>query len=457
MITLYNTLTRSKQEFVPLKKTVTLYSCGPTVYHDVHIGNHRTFLLVDLIKRTLVASGFGVKHIMNITDVGHLTDDGDAGQDKLELGAAREHKTAWQVARFYEKEFKKDLAALNILRPKKFTRATEHIRAQIALIKKLERGGHTYKTSDGIYFDSTTFPAYGALAGLSGVQLQAGARVAQGEKKHETDFALWKFSPAQQQRHMEWKSPWGVGFPGWHIECSAMAMKYLGETIDIHTGAIDLIPVHHTNEIAQSEAATGKQFVRFWVHGAFVLDQEQKMSRSKGAIQTISWIVSHGFSALDYRYLTLQTHYRKELHFTLEGLEGARRARQQLAALVTTAPKRGRILRASYDQFVDALRDDLNVPRALGFLWELMNSDAAPADKRATILEMDKILGLNLVKEKKVKGEKLPPEIISLAAAREQARDEKNWAESDRLRAELLARGFAVQDTPQGQVVVRMV
>ncbi len=459
MITLYNTLTRQKEIFTPLKKVVTMYSCGPTVYHDVHIGNHRSFLIADLLKRTLLANKLPVKHIMNITDVGHLTDDGDAGQDKLEVGAARENKTAWEVARHYEAGFKKDLKALNIIRPKKFTRATENIKIQIALVKKLEALGHTYRTSDGIYFDSTTIENYGALAGLQHVDLQAGSRISIGEKKHETDFALWKFSPAGTKRQMEWKSPWGVGFPGWHIECSAMAMKYLGETIDIHTGGIDLIPVHHTNEIAQSEAASGKQFARFWMHSAFVLEHDQKISKSKGDFKTLQWITDHGFSPLDYRYLTLQTHYRKELNFTLEGLEGARRARQQFVALVTGAPKRGMILPTVYADFLSALTDDLNAPRGLGILWDMIHSDAAPADKRATLLLADKILGLNLAKEKRLKltTTKLPKEIAKLAEQRVIARETKDWAGADHLRTELLARGYSVTDTPEGQVVARMI
>jgi cysteinyl-tRNA synthetase len=278
---LFNTLTRTKDLFVPHKKIVSLYNCGPTVYHDQHIGNFRTAMAVDLLKRTLLFFGYSVKHITNITDVGHLTNDAeDTGEDKIAVGARRENLTAVQVARKYEKLYKEDLKSLKILSPFKWTRATEHIKEQIALIKKLERGGYIYRTTDGIYFDTTKCADYGKLTGLQSMKLEAGKRVNVGEKKNPHDFALWKFAADGVERQMEWKSPWGVGFPGWHIECSAMAMKYLGDTIDIHAGGIDLIPVHHTNEIAQAECATGKQFVRFWMHGAFVIEGEEKMSKS---------------------------------------------------------------------------------------------------------------------------------------------------------------------------------
>lgn len=450
---LFNTLSRTKEEFTPLKKVVSLYNCGPTVYHDQHIGNFRTAMSVDLLKRTLLLFGYSVKHITNITDVGHLTNDvEDTGEDKVQLGARREGLTAKQVARKYEKLYKEDIASLNVIPPSKWTRATEHIAEQIALIKKLERGGFTYRTTDGIYFDSSKDENYGKLAGLKSVKLQAGIRVDLGEKKSPSDFALWKFAAKGVDRQMEWKSPWGVGFPGWHIECSAMAMKYLGETIDIHAGGIDLIPVHHTNEIAQAECATHKQFVRFWVHGAFVIEGEEKMSKSKGNVKTMTWIRENGFSPLDYRYLTLQTHYRKELSVTLESLTAAKTAYNQIRNFVIAAPRGGKIIADKLVKFTESLSDDLNAPRALAVLWEVLGSGASDADKRATIIKFDEALGLGLAK---AKHEKIiiPPAVKKLMAQREKARKNKDWTASDMLRDEIRALGFEIKDTAAGQTI----
>lgn len=458
MLKLYNTLTRTKDDFKPLKKkSVTLYNCGPTVYHDQHIGNFRTAMTVDMLKRTLLYFGYNVKHITNITDVGHLTDDvGGTGEDRMEIGARREGLSALQVARKYEKLYKDDIKSLNNIPPFKWTRATEHIKEQITLIKKLERQGYTYRTKDGIYFNTKKCKNYGALAGLKSVKLQAGKRVELGEKKNPTDFALWKFAAPGVARQMEWESPWGIGFPGWHIECSAMAMKYLGETIDIHSGAIDLIPVHHTNEIAQAECATHKQFVRHWVHGAFVLEGEEKMSKSKGNVKTMAWIVENGFSPLDYRYLTLQTHYRKELSVTLESLAAARTAHQHLVEFVVNAQKHGgKIIAEKLTKFNEALADDMNAPRALAVLWEIMNGKFAEADKRTTILAFDEVFGLNLKKAKKLLV-KIPQDVKKLIDARKSARENKNWTESDRLRDEIKNLGWEIKDTPQGQTATRV-
>ncbi|MCX6780771.1 MAG: cysteine--tRNA ligase [Candidatus Magasanikbacteria bacterium] len=453
-LVLFNTLSRTKEIFKPLKKPATIYNCGPTVYHDQHIGNFRTAMTVDLLKRTLLHAGYSVKHITNITDVGHLTDDvGGTGEDRMEIGAKREGITALQVARKYEKMYKADLHELNNISPFKWTRATEHINEQIALVKKLERLGYTYRTSDGIYFDSSRCSDYGKLAGLKNVQQQAGKRVDLGEKKSPTDFALWKFAAPGVKRQMEWKSPWGVGFPGWHIECSAMAMKYLGETIDIHAGGIDLIPVHHTNEIAQSECATGKPFVRFWVHGAFVIEGEEKMSKSKGNVKTMEWIKENGFAPLDYRYLTLQTHYRKELSVTLESLAAARSARHSIVNFIASATHRGgHIIKAALQKFDAALTNDLNAPQAVAVLWDVMGSDASDADKRTTILVMDEVFGLDLKHAKKI-AVVIPAEIQKLLDARAQARAEKNWAASDAIRDEIRVRGFEVSDTATGQTI----
>ena len=457
-LTLYNTLTKKKELFIPLGDAVTLYNCGPTVYHDQHIGNFRTSISVDILKRTLLYFGYAVKHITNITDVGHLTNDAeDSGEDKIAVGARREGLTAKQVARKYEKQYKEGIRALGILPPLKWTRATEHIPEQIRLIEALEQKGFTYQTGDGVYFDSQKFPHYGELAGLSLVQQQAGKRVAMGEKRSPTDFALWKFAASTVDRQMEWKSPWGVGFPGWHIECSAMAMKYLGETIDIHCGAIDLIPVHHTNEIAQSEAATGKKFVRYWMHGAFVLEGTEKMSKSKGVIKTLEWVTEQGFSAMDYRYLTLQTHYRKELNVTVEALTAAHVALRQICEFILGAPQRGgHIIESAREEFDAALADDLGIPRAVAVLWSVLNGSWTTGDKRKTILHFDAVLGLGLRKQKKV-FDQIPEAVLELAEKRNLARSEKNWNTSDELRKKIRSLGFDVLDTPSGQTLKRVV
>ncbi|HKZ34226.1 MAG TPA: cysteine--tRNA ligase, partial [Candidatus Nanoarchaeia archaeon] len=317
MIKLYNTLTRKKEVFKPLKKgQVGVYTCGPTVYWYQHIGNLRTYIFADILKRVFLYNNYKVKHIINVTDVGHLTSDADTGEDKIERAAKREGKTAREIADYYLRIFQEDFKKLNILEPNSWPKATEHIKEQIELIKKLEEKGFTYKTNDGIYFNTGKLKDYGKLARLKIRGLQAGKRISLGEKKNKTDFALWKFSPLGEKRQQEWDSPWGIGFPGWHIECSAMSMKYLGENFDIHTGGQDHIQIHHTNEIAQSEAATGKPFVRYWLHGAWLLFRGRKISKSLGGLYTISELEKLGFEPIDFRYLCLGTHYRKPLSFT---------------------------------------------------------------------------------------------------------------------------------------------
>ncbi|MBP5188594.1 MAG: cysteine--tRNA ligase, partial [Fibrobacterales bacterium] len=320
-ITLYNTATRSKEPFVPQDgRTAKIYCCGPTVYHYAHIGNLRTYIFEDLLRRSLAYHGFDAKHVVNITDVGHLTSDADEGEDKMEKGAKRTGKSVWEVAAFYTDAFMRDFHSLNLLEPTVWCRATDHIAEQIALVKTLEEKGYTYRTSDGIYYDSSKFERYGDFARLDLENLWAGSRISMGEKRLPTDFALWKFSPKDVKRQMEWDSPWGVGFPGWHIECSAMAMKHLGETLDIHCGGTDHVRVHHTNEIAQSEAATGKTFSRFWMHGEFLRLDGDKMSKSTGEFLTVDSLVKRGFSPMDYRYFALGSHYRNYLSFSFESL-----------------------------------------------------------------------------------------------------------------------------------------
>ncbi|HVI69179.1 MAG TPA: cysteine--tRNA ligase, partial [Magnetospirillaceae bacterium] len=331
---LYNSLTRKLEQFTPQHSNeVMLYTCGPTVYDYQHVGNYSAYVRWDTLVRVLQEQGYAVNWVMNITDVGHLTSDADEGDDKLEKGARREGKSAWDIAQFYMDDFVAGLKALNILEPTHTIRATDHIAEQIALVERLEKKGVTYIIDDGVYFDTSKSPHYGALAQLDVKNLKAGARVTvNAQKRHPTDFALWKFTPAGQRRDMEWDSPWGKGFPGWHIECSAMALKYLGDTLDIHTGGIDHLPVHHVNEIAQSETATGKQFARVWLHNNHIMVDGAKISKSLGNGVLLHQLAVQGFDALDVRMLLLQSHYRTQANFTIGGLEAARHRRQSLQA-----------------------------------------------------------------------------------------------------------------------------
>ncbi|MBI2411417.1 MAG: cysteine--tRNA ligase [Candidatus Kerfeldbacteria bacterium] len=455
---LFNTMSRQKEVFTPLAPpSVSLYTCGLTVYDYAHIGNLRAFIFEDVLRRVFVANGYTVKHVQNITDVGHLTDDGDSGEDKMEKGAAREGKTAWDIAKFFTAAFREDAAALHIVLPALMPKATEHIPEQIALIEQLEKKDFTYRIDDGIYFDTSKLTDYGKLAQLDIAGLQEGARVEKNvQKKNATDFALWKFSPAGVRRDMEWNSPWGVGFPGWHIECSAMAMKYLGETIDVHAGGVDHIAVHHTNEIAQSEAVTGKPFARVWMHGEFLLVDGQKMSKSKQNFYRVTDIIEHGFDPLAYRYLLLGAHYRSKLNFTWAALKGAQQAYDKLITLCAGWEEGGSVLEEFRVQFLAALNDDLNTPQALAVLWEMVKSSAEPADKKTTLLAMDELLGLSLFS----KAEALRTHLAELGGKmevlireREEARAEKNYERADALRAEILHMGIQVEDSAEGPIL----
>ena len=449
MIRLYNTLTHKIEDLKPLRKVVGLYTCGPTVYNYAHLGNLRTFVFEDLLKRSFIYNGLKVKHIVNITDVGHLTSDADTGEDKMEKGAAREGKSAWESADFYTEAFFKDLKALNILSATKYPKATDHIKEQIALIEKLEQKGFTYQTKDGIYFDTSKLSDYGKLANLKNQSLEAGTRVEMGDKKHPTDFALWKFSPNDKKRQMEWLSPWGMGFPGWHVECSAMAVKYLGQPFDIHAGGIDHVPVHHTNEIAQSEAAEGKPLANIWMHGEFLLIGSDKMAKSGGNFITLQTLIEHGISPLAYRYFLLQTHYRKQLTFSWEALEAAQTGLNHLYNTVRSWPGTSKIGCAEYEEkFLKATNNDLNIPEALALAWKLVKDDKLPPSaKKESLFKFDEVLGLEIKKNLKVKIEKNPAEIKKLIAERDAARKNKNWTESDRLRTELEKQGYSVEDS----------
>ena len=459
---LYNTLTRKKEIFKPIQdKEVGLYTCGPTVYNFAHIGNLRTFIFEDILKRALLYNGYRVKHIMNITDVGHLTGDRDMGEDKMEKGAQREGKTAWEIAEFYTRSFKQDMTHLNILEPTLWCKATDTIPEQIELIKTLEDKGFTYNISDGIYFDTSKFEGYTKLSNQDLEALQEGARVERNpEKRNATDFALWKFSPEGVKRQMEWDSPWGVGFPGWHIECSAMSMKFLGDQLDIHCGGVDHIDVHHTNEIAQSEAATGKKFFNTWMHGAFlIISGGKKMAKSEGNFLTLdSTFIQNGIDPLVYRFATYQTHYRKPMEYSEEAVQAARNGLDHLKNQVRSLMSKGMDDTASVNdgykqKFIKELNDDLNMPRALASVQEALKSDMDDSEKLATVLDFDRVLGLDL--EKVTVSEELPENIQQKIAARKKARAEKNWALSDQLRNEIQAFGYVVQDAKDGMTVFK--
>jgi len=445
---LYDNYERRLREFAPLSDaTVGLYTCGPTVYDYQHIGNLRTYLFEDLLKRVLVLNGYTVRHVMNITDVGHLTSDADTGEDKMEKGSRRTGRSAWDIAAEYTRVFRQDLAALNIAEPDVWCKATDHIPEQIAFIADIEKNGFTYRTSDGVYFDTSKQPDYGYLARLDKAGLEAGKRIDLGEKKSPTDFALWKFSAPGEQRQMEWPSPWGVGFPGWHIECSAMAQKYLGDYFDIHCGGEDHIPVHHTNEIAQTEARVGTRLANFWMHGYFLTLNTAKMSKSAGDFLRVQLLVDKGYDPLAYRFLCLTAHYRSQMAFNWDamdaaqtGLDRLRRNFHELPVDPAAAPDPEFVRR-----FTAEVSDDLQFPKAMALVSELQKSAVPDAAKRATLAAFDRCLGLGLEAwEPKV--ETIPAEVEALAHARWEARKAKDWAESDRLRDAISALGFAIED-----------
>ncbi len=459
----YNTLTKKKEEFKPLQaKEVRIYTCGPTVYWFAHIGNLRTYIFEDILKRVLAFNGYKTKHVMNITDVGHLTSDADSGEDKMEKGAKKEGKTAWEIAEFYTQAFKKDLARLNVAEPDIWVKATDTIKEQIELIRILEKKGYTYRIEDGIYFDSSKIKNYGKLAGLKEDPSRLKARVEMAEgKRGVTDFALWKFSPKGSKRQMEWDSPWGAGFPGWHTECVVMAAKFLGVPFDIHCGGIDHVPVHHTNEIAQAEAAWGNDLATYWMHGEFLVLKDSRMGKSEGNAVTVDTLIEKGFDPLAYRYMTLTAHYCTKLTFTLDDLAGAQTALQKLKeTMLELKKKAGSILAdngktAEYRKmFAQAVNDDLNMPKALALVWIILKDAAvAESDKYHLILEFDKIFGLGL---DKVKDLEIPVEVSVLAAERENYRQQKNWAMADESRKKIEALGYHVEDSQDGMKVKKI-
>jgi len=463
---LYNSLTRKLEKFTPqIAGEVSLYTCGPTVYDYPHIGNYSAYVRWDTLDRVLKEGGLAVDWVMNITDVGHLTGDVDEGEDKLEKGAKREGKSAWDVAKFYMDDFMLGLQALNISTPTHVVRATDHIAEQIELIKRLEEKGFTYVIDDGVYFDTYRFRNYGALAQLDLKNLQHGARVeVNPQKRGATDFALWKFSPKTAQRDMEWDSPWGKGFPGWHIECSAMAMKYLGDTLDIHTGGIDHLPIHHINEIAQSEAATGKKFVNYWLHANHIMVEGTKISKSLGNGILLHNLAEAGYDALDVRMQLLQSHYRTQSNFTMGGLAAARQRRQALQAFADLrfqTADGGEIDDLSFHEtkrvMLEELNRDLHTPEALAALSDLASKAEADLVARESreafgdfVAFIDRVLGLKLGESSDITEDQK-----RLIADRQAARSQKDFAASDNIRDQLSAQKIELRDTPVGTIWYR--
>jgi cysteinyl-tRNA synthetase len=462
-IQIYNTLTRRKETFRPIEVgRVGMYHCGPTVYDQAHIGNMRTYIMADLIRRTFEYLGYEVRQVMNVTDVGHLTSDADEGEDRMLIGARRTGRDPWEIAEQFTRLFFQDSAALNILRPHVVCKATEHIPGMINLVERLQTLGYTYQINDGVYFDVSRFPSYGRLSGQTLDEMVAGARVeVNPEKRHPADFALWR--KATPDRIMQWDSPWGRGYPGWHIECSAMSMQYLGETLDIHTGGEDHIAIHHENEIAQSEAATGKQFVNYWMHGRFLRwnEDDQRMSKSSGQFLVVSDLVERGFDPLAFRYHCLTASYRVPLTFSWAGLESAadgfRRLRDNVRRLHDEVGgiTPGETHTAPADRFRCAISDDFNAPGALAVTWETIrqaNRVADPAEKQALlklVLVFDRVLGLGLADAVTI-GDELPAYIAALIEQREAARAARDWPTADALREAIRLHGYEVEDTPSG-------
>ena len=450
---LYDTYSRTLREFTPLvHPNVGMYTCGPTVYDYAHIGNLRTYIFEDILRRVLEFNGFQVRHVMNITDVGHLTSDADTGDDKMEKGSQRTGKSAWEIADFYSRAFKEDMSWLNLLEPHTWCKATDHIQEQIEFIQCIERKGFTYTTSDGIYFDTSKLPDYGFLARMDIEGLQAGIRIEVGEKKHPTDFALWKFSPKDKKRQMEWDSPWGVGFPGWHIECSAMSVKYLGSFFDIHCGGEDHITVHHMNEIAQTKACYDTTLANFWLHGFFLQLDDTKMSKSSGGFIRMQSLIDLGYDPLAYRFFCMSAIYRAKLNFTLEALDGAAKSLDRLRMQVFEWGEPGPIDSEMVSRFQQTINDDLNMPKAIALTWELAKSDLPKGVKKATILEFDRVLGLQLSNWKPAE-DIIPIEIAELVQARQLARKEKRFSDADSIRKQISEAGYEIEDTVEGSRV----
>jgi len=470
-INLYDSLSRSTRAFVPLgDRPVGIYSCGPTVYARQHLGNMRPYVFADLLKRTLGSAGYAVKHVINITDVGHLTSDADEGADKVELAASRANTSARAITELYTALFQADLQRLSVLTPDVWARASAHIPEQIAMIEQLEARGFSYRTPDGIYFDASRAPHYGELAGLRASAEHSRVSASQSGKRNHADFALWKFSASGgPRRQLEWPSPWGVGFPGWHIECSAMASKYLGDQFEIHTGGIDHIAIHHSNEIAQAESALGvRPWVQYWMHGAWLTMDGAKIAKSAGLAPNLDDLSAIDVSPAAFRYYLMTAHYRSSLDLSLEALRAAETGFDRLSHFVEQHGQLSGHLRHVADpsreplepaqaewrrQFYAALYDDLDAPRAIAVLWCILADSSLPADERARLIaELGGVLGLSWQTKRAIHGS---PEALQLLEAREAARAARDFAKADALRAELASHGFAIEDSPEGPLLRR--
>ena len=466
----YNTMTRTKEEFKPISsECVTIYSCGPTVYNYAHIGNMRTYVFMDILRRVLKLNGYKLKHVMNITDVGHLTSDGDEGEDKMEKAAKSQKKTPWEIAEYFTGVFFKDLERLNIETPEITPKATAHINEMIEFVQELCDKGYGYETSDGIYFDIAKFPHYGRLSRVNLEDQLAGAseRVEiNTEKRHPADFAIWKKAP--KEHIMQWPSPWGMGYPGWHIECSTMSREYLGDCFDIHTGGVDHIPIHHENEIAQSEAITGKKSVHYWMHGEFLLVDNGQMSNSLGNTYTISDLMEKGYSPLAYRYFCLNGNYRNKLNFTWEAMDAAQVSLNRLYEALARHKEAGEgILPESTlaewkKEFTDAVSDDLNVPLGLGILWKALRYPEKSRSIYEFALFTDRVLGLSMEENAGTIKESDPPqeeeissEVRTLVEQRTEAKKRKDFNTADAIRDQLRGMGITLIDTKDGVKIVR--
>ena len=458
---IYNTLTKDKDEFKPLiGNQVRMYSCGPTVYSYAHIGNLKAFIFMDTLSRVLKYNGYTLKHVMNITDVGHLLSDADEGEDKMMKAAREQEKSPWEIAKYYTEIFLNDIEALNIEKPNIICKATDHINEMIEFVKGLVEKGYGYEIDDGIYYDVSKFEGYGKLSGNTLEDQLAGARVeVNDEKRHPADFALWK--KASKEHIMQWESPWGMGFPGWHIECSAMSRKYLGDQFDIHTGGIDHIPIHHENEIAQSEGLIGKQPVNYWVHNGFLLVDGGKMSKSLGNVYTVKDLKDKGFDPLAYRLFCYNAHYRSKLNFTWDGLKSAQISLEKLREGVlahlngedTIDETEVEKLKA---EFLEAINDDINISRAMAVVWAVVKDTRKSKQFKDLLCEFDIVLGLSLDQVNEKKEEQFESEILELVNKRQEAREQKNWKQADEVRDRLKELGVVVEDTAQGPKIKRI-
>ena len=461
MLKLYNTLTRKKEEFVPLKKgTVKMYSCGPTVYNYAHIGNMRAYIFMDTLRKVLKYNGYKVKHVMNITDVGHLVSDADEGEDKMAKTARIENRSVYEIAKEYTDAFMKDIKALNIDTPEHIAKATEHIREMEIYVNDIVKNGYAYETSKGVYFDTSKLPNYGKMLSNNNINdLKAGARVeVDTEKRNPQDFALWIKAP--KEHIMKWNSKWGLCYPGWHIECSAMSRKYLGDKFDIHTGGVDHIPIHHENEIAQSIGATGHNLANYWMHVEFLLIDGGKMSKSLGNVYTLNDLKAKGIDALSYRYFTYSSHYRNKLNFTWDAIKSAKNSLNKLRDMIALHKDVNKkidknIISKYEEQFLDAINDDMNMPVAISIVWEIAKEKEKSNDFYELIKKFDSVLSLDLDKNDK-EDINIPEDIKLILNERKDARENKDFAKSDELRDKLKELGYIVKDTKDGQIIEKV-